>query len=339
MKKILRISLILLLVLSLLVVCVLPAFAAADGNGKIDRQIYTLAQRGMPEIPITIHLYSALDADEMIGRVNRDAVSKALEEKTGKEALLADWHAAEAAVRALLSDNAATIIENYLSARNIDREKIWYCGVLKPYIYMTATLAEIETIAQDEEVVCISCNMQADTIAVPAVEGLTRCESFITVKDAVAEISAYIATTDAQYSIKVELQQKADAKYRTVSRQSVEYGVDVPADDNGSTSHDETPNVWQFAVSSDGDYRARTVFAAAGQTVVVYSYPNQDSHQGDDVNGDGRINSTDARITLRAAARLDTLSESERLAADTDGDGAVTAADARNILRMAARLG
>ena len=324
MKKILRISLILLLVLSLLVVCVLPAFAAADGNGKIDRQIYTLAQRGMPEIPITIHLYSALDADEMIGRVNRDAVSKALEEKTGKEALLADWHAAEAAVRALLSDNAATIIENYLSARNIDREKIWYCGVLKPYIYMTATLAEIETIAQDEEVVCISCNMQADTIAVPAVEGLTRCESFITVKDAVAEISAYIATTDAQYSIKVELQQKADAKYRTVSRQSVEYGVDVPADDNGSTSH---------------DYRARTVFAAAGQTVVVYSYPNQDSHQGDDVNGDGRINSTDARITLRAAARLDTLSESERLAADTDGDGAVTAADARNILRMAARLG
>ena len=57
-----------------------------------------------------------------------------------------------------------------------------------------------------------------------------------------------------------------------------------------------------------------------------------------DVNFDGRITASDARLALRCAAKLDTLPESAFLAADVDIDGKVTATDARKILRVAANL-
>ena len=57
-----------------------------------------------------------------------------------------------------------------------------------------------------------------------------------------------------------------------------------------------------------------------------------------DVNGDGRVNSTDARLALRAAAKLDALKEEEFKRADVNGDGLVNSTDARSVLRMAAKL-
>ena len=57
-----------------------------------------------------------------------------------------------------------------------------------------------------------------------------------------------------------------------------------------------------------------------------------------DVNFDGKINSTDARITLRAAAKVEELSENQQYAADINSDGKIKAADARTILRVAAKL-
>ncbi len=57
-----------------------------------------------------------------------------------------------------------------------------------------------------------------------------------------------------------------------------------------------------------------------------------------DVNGDGDVDATDARLALRAAAKLDTLSGTQLLAADVNGDGIVDATDARTILRVAAKL-
>ena len=57
-----------------------------------------------------------------------------------------------------------------------------------------------------------------------------------------------------------------------------------------------------------------------------------------DVNGDGRVNSQDARLTLRAAARLETLEGIYLTAADSDGNGKITASDARKALRAAAKL-
>lgn len=57
-----------------------------------------------------------------------------------------------------------------------------------------------------------------------------------------------------------------------------------------------------------------------------------------DVNGDGKVNSSDARKVLRAAAKLEELNDAQKKAADADGDGRVTSADARAILRKAGKL-
>ena len=57
-----------------------------------------------------------------------------------------------------------------------------------------------------------------------------------------------------------------------------------------------------------------------------------------DVDGSGKVNSSDARMTLRAAARLETLTGEQFSAADADGNGKVNATDARKILRAAARI-
>lgn len=57
-----------------------------------------------------------------------------------------------------------------------------------------------------------------------------------------------------------------------------------------------------------------------------------------DVDRDGKVTSTDARLALRAAAKLDALDELGTRIADMDGDGNVTSTDARVILRIAAKL-
>ena len=65
--------------------------------------------------------------------------------------------------------------------------------------------------------------------------------------------------------------------------------------------------------------------------------PNVEFLPGD-VNLDGKITAADARLCLRAAARLDELSGTPRYAADYDNDNQIKAADARLILRKAAKL-
>ncbi|MCD7775731.1 MAG: carboxypeptidase regulatory-like domain-containing protein [Clostridiales bacterium] len=57
-----------------------------------------------------------------------------------------------------------------------------------------------------------------------------------------------------------------------------------------------------------------------------------------DVNDDGDITASDARLALRAAAKLETLTSVQILAADVIPDGKVNPADARLILRITARL-
>ena len=57
-----------------------------------------------------------------------------------------------------------------------------------------------------------------------------------------------------------------------------------------------------------------------------------------DVNGDGKVTAADAREALRAAAKIDNLSDKQKQAADVNGDGKITADDARTILRQSAKL-
>ncbi|MBQ6864288.1 MAG: leucine-rich repeat protein, partial [Clostridia bacterium] len=57
-----------------------------------------------------------------------------------------------------------------------------------------------------------------------------------------------------------------------------------------------------------------------------------------DVDGDNEVTSSDARLALRAAVKLETLTEAQTKAADADKNGEIEAADARLILRAAVGL-
>ena len=57
-----------------------------------------------------------------------------------------------------------------------------------------------------------------------------------------------------------------------------------------------------------------------------------------DVDGNGQILADDARLALRASAKLEELTEQQKTAADVDGSGEVLADDARVILRVSAKL-
>ena len=56
------------------------------------------------------------------------------------------------------------------------------------------------------------------------------------------------------------------------------------------------------------------------------------------MNFDSKVTAADARLALRAAAKIDTLQGDAFLAADVDFDEKIAAADARKILRVAAGL-
>ena len=57
-----------------------------------------------------------------------------------------------------------------------------------------------------------------------------------------------------------------------------------------------------------------------------------------DVDGDGDVSTTDARLALRSAVSLEELADAALQAADSDQDGKVSTADARKILRTAVGL-
>lgn len=53
-----------------------------------------------------------------------------------------------------------------------------------------------------------------------------------------------------------------------------------------------------------------------------------------DVTMDGSVTAADARLTLRCAVNLETVSDIQSKLADMDGDGKITSADARDVLRL-----
>lgn len=57
-----------------------------------------------------------------------------------------------------------------------------------------------------------------------------------------------------------------------------------------------------------------------------------------DVNGDGKINSTDARLVLQYTVELTTLTDEQKAAANVNGDAFINSSDARVILQMTVSL-
>lgn len=89
-----------------------------------------------------------------------------------------------------------------------------------------------------------------------------------------------------------------------------------------------TYDIWQYTDSG-------SVNGIRGNVDMNYCYT---SFVKGDVNGNGKITAADARQTLRAAAKLETLDERAEFAADVNNDGKITATDAREILNRSAEV-
>lgn len=92
-------------------------------------------------------------------------------------------------------------------------------------------------------------------------------------------------------------------------------------------------------ISGEGTYR--TVVSVknsygSGSASATFTFSKTSSLA--DVNNDGKITATDARLALRFSAGLQKYDYSQKTRADINGDGTVTASDARIILRISAKL-
>lgn len=73
-------------------------------------------------------------------------------------------------------------------------------------------------------------------------------------------------------------------------------------------------------------------------TAFAAEYPAETLIKMGDVNLDGKINASDARLALRMSASLESSANTDLLSVDADGNGKISSADARLILRKAAGL-
>lgn len=71
---------------------------------------------------------------------------------------------------------------------------------------------------------------------------------------------------------------------------------------------------------------------------VTLNFDTSYTYMPGDINGDAAVTAEDARLALRAAAKLETLTGDALSAADLSGTGEITATEARQILRVAAKL-
>lgn len=107
------------------------------------------------------------------------------------------------------------------------------------------------------------------------------------------------------------------------------------------------PTTTKYVFSTNGRYTTttkpettteETVTVPTGTSVSETSTAKIEKYLNGDVDNDGRVSASDARLTLRAGAGIEKLSPLAADAADVNGDGRITAKDARSILRYAARL-
>ena len=121
---------------------------------------------------------------------------------------------------------------------------------------------------------------------------------------------------------------------------------DVPTQDNivyidqtGATSTTVTFNVYPCALTSGATYNVYMVGTGAGESYKkVASFTCYAPYVLGDVDADGKINSSDALLTLQKSVDLVELTSLQILAADVNGDENVNSSDALEILQYSVQL-
>ena len=98
-------------------------------------------------------------------------------------------------------------------------------------------------------------------------------------------------------------------------------------------------NFYKFTFKKTGTVKV-SVVSEYDDTIHYnnYTFTISEKPKAGDINGDGTLNSADARLILRLAAKISACSETTLQYADTDGNGTVSAADARVALRVSAKI-
>lgn len=93
-------------------------------------------------------------------------------------------------------------------------------------------------------------------------------------------------------------------------------------------------------VSDDGTYRATVkVTASNGDTATKTAiFDHYKSILLGDVNFDGKVTASDARLVLRYSAKLISFSSAQKSRSDLNFDNRITSSDARMVLRVSAGL-
>lgn len=131
-------------------------------------------------------------------------------------------------------------------------------------------------------------------------------------------------------------------KYRVnvSSSLNIRSGPDSSFDKIGSLYNGTEVTVTQVS----GDWGKITYRGVTGWVSLMYVDYIEDNGSSEtvgkkgDVNANGKIDASDARLILRFSAGLEKFSQTQQKNADVNGDGKVSAADARKVLRASANL-
>ncbi len=86
------------------------------------------------------------------------------------------------------------------------------------------------------------------------------------------------------------------------------------------------------------NHLAGTFIKSVAEIVFVNEKGDVVTVTAGDINSDGKVNATDARLALRYGAKLETLTAIQLKNADVNNDGMVNSVDARLILRVSAGI-
>ena len=121
-----------------------------------------------------------------------------------------------------------------------------------------------------------------------------------------------------------------------------ECGDSIKKDEVAASGH--TPGEWEVVIEAQVGVEGKeqqkcTVCGELLDEKIIPALPEVNVTPGD-VNGDGEITASDARIALRISAGLETLESANAVleVVDINNDGEITASDARTILRKSAGL-
>ena len=139
-----------------------------------------------------------------------------------------------------------------------------------------------------------------------------------------------------------ELNTKAYADSSTyiyASSDEIDFIISDPEMLEIEEAFDHHYNFYKFTFKKAGTVKV-SVVSEYDDTIHYnnYTFTISEKPKAGDINGDGTLNSADARLILRLAAKISACSETTLQYADTDGNGTVSAADARVALRVSARI-